>query len=90
MPILEWRYKLLRTVFPAKTRAFFLPNLTVCLARNLFVPRDFPSRKHPRILSDSIADPDSYRIGSLAGLPFKTDLYRKVAQLLDHYPKTGS
>ena len=51
--------------------------------------RDFPSRKHLRILSGSIADADSYRIGSLEGLLFKTDLHRKVGELLDHYPQIG-
>jgi hypothetical protein len=54
---------LLCTVFPARTPACFLPNQEVCFARNLFVPRVFPSRKHLRILSGSIAGADPCRTG---------------------------
>ena len=57
------RALLLCTVFPARSPACFLPNQEVCFARNLFGPRDFPSRKHLRILSGSITDADSCRTG---------------------------
>ena len=57
------RALLLCTVFPARSPACFLPNQEVCFARNLFGPRDFPSRKHLRVLSCSIADADPCRTG---------------------------
>jgi hypothetical protein len=58
--------------------------------RNLFVPRDFPSREHLRIFSGSIANVDLYRIGSLEHFLLKTDLRRKLEELPDHHPQRGS
>lgn len=65
---------------PVAICACSLPNPGECFAENLFVLRDFRSRGRLRILLDSIADMDLYRIGFLEHSPFKTDLCRKDAK----------